>query len=137
MLDSDPTKRLRSALRANAYFSAFAALLLLAGDGLVAALLQAYDALGLIHLVGFGLAIFAGFVFWLARRERIDPNLTRAVIGLDLLWVAGSVLAIAVGLTSGQGSGLVGLGAAVVFVVAIAQLQGLRRATAGGILIGR
>ena len=137
MLDTDPTKRLRSALRANAFFSAFAALLLLAGDGLVAALLQAYDALGRIHLVGAGLAIFAAFLFWLASRDRIDPNLTRAVIGLDLLWVVGSVLAIGVGLTSGQGAALVGTAAAIVFVVAIAQLQGLRRATAGGILIGR
>jgi len=137
MLDTDPTKKLRSALRANALFSAFAALVLLVGDGLVAALLQAYDALGRIHLFGAGLAIFAVFLFWLARRDRIDPNLARAVIGLDLLWVAGSVLAIAVGLTSGQGAGLVGTAAAIVFIVAIAQLQGLRRATAGGILVGR
>ena len=104
MLDTDPTKRLRSALRANAFFSAFAALLLLAGDGLVAALLQAYDALGWIHLVGAVLAVFAAFLFWLASRDRIDPTLARAVIGLDLIWVAGSVLAIAVGLTSGQGT---------------------------------
>ena len=137
MLDTDPTKKLRSALRANALFSAFAALVLLVGDGLVAALLQAYDALGRIHLFGAGLAIFAVFLFWLARRDRIDPNLARAVIGLDLLWVAGSVLAIAVGLTSGQGAGLVGTTAAIVFIVAIVQLQGLRRATAGGILVGR
>ena len=76
-------------------------------------------------------------MFWLARRDPIDLKLTRAAIGLDLLWVAGSALAIAVGLTSGQGTGLVATPAAIVLVVAIAQLQGLRRVTAGGMLIGR
>lgn len=137
MLDTDPAKGLRTALKANAAFSAAAAAVLLIGDGLVAALFQAYSALGLIHLVGVGLAIFALFVFWLARRNPIDPKLARAVIGLDLLWVAGSAIAIAVGLTSGQGSELLAAVAAIVFIVALAQLQGLRRATAGGILIGR
>jgi len=137
MLDTDPATGLRTALKANAAFSAIAAAVLLIGDGLVAALLQAYTALGRIHLAGIGFALFAVFVFWLARRDPIDLKLTRAAIGLDLLWVAGSALAIAVGLTSGQGTGLVATTAAIVLVVAIAQLQGLRRVTAGGMLIGR
>ena len=137
MLNTDRTQSLRNALKANAIVAALAAAVLLIGDGLVAALLQAYDGLGRIHLAGVILAVFAAFLFWLAGRERVDPTLTRAAIGIDLLWVAGCAIAIGVGLTSGQGTGLVALGAAAFFVVAIAQLQGLRRAQAGGLLIGR
>jgi hypothetical protein len=137
MLNTDRSQSLRNALKANAIVAALSAVVLLIGDGLVAALLQAYDALGRIHLAGVVLAIFAAFLFWLAGRDPVAPTLTRAAIGIDLLWVAGCAIAIGVGLTQGQGTALVALCAAAFFVVAIAQLQGLKAAMAGGILIGR
>jgi hypothetical protein len=137
MLNTDRSQSLRNALKANGIVAALSAVVLLIGDGLVAALLQAYDALGRIHLAGVILALFAAFLFWLAGRERVDPTLTRAAISIDLLWVAGCAIAIGVGLTQGQGTALVALGATAFFVVAIAQLQGLKAAMAGGILIGR
>jgi len=113
-------------LKANGVFSALSALVLLLGDGLVAALLGAFDALGLIHFVGLGLAVFAVFLFWLATREQIAPALTKAVIAADLLWVAGSGLAIASDLTSGQGACAVAIVAGVVALLALFQTVALR-----------
>ena len=64
MLNTDRSQSLRNALKANAIVAALSAVVLLIGDGLVAALLQAYDALGRIHLAGVVLAIFAACRFW-------------------------------------------------------------------------
>ena len=72
-MSQNSTRWLRTALKANGVFSALSALVLLLGDGLVAALLGAFDALGLIHFVGLGLAVFAVFLFWLATRDRSLP----------------------------------------------------------------
>jgi hypothetical protein len=124
---ADPTRLLRTALRTNAAFSALSALVLLAGDGLVAALLGAYHALAAIHLVGVGVGLFAGFVLWVATRDPLPPATARAVIAADLLWVIASWAAIAAGWTSGQGSWLVGIVADIVLLIAIAQIVGLRR----------
>ena len=45
-MSQDSTRWLRTTLKANGVFSALSALVLLLGDGLVAALLRAFDALG-------------------------------------------------------------------------------------------
>jgi hypothetical protein len=103
---------------------------MLVGDGLVAALLGAYDALGRIHFVGANLAIFAVFLVWLSRREEISPGLTWAVIVADLLWVTASWIALAAGMTSGQGAWAVGIVADIVALFALLQYIGLRRARA-------
>ncbi len=126
-MTDDPSQLLRTAFKANAYFSAISASVLLIGDGLVAALLGAYDALGPIHFVGLNLAVFAGFLFWLARRDSIAPPIALAVIVADLLWVAASWVAIGGGLTTGQGSWAVGFVADIVLLFAIVQYVGLRR----------
>ncbi|MEE2664143.1 MAG: hypothetical protein VX681_08495 [Myxococcota bacterium] len=125
-MSQDSTRWLRMALKANGVFSALSALVLLLGDGLVAALLGAFDALGRIHFVGLGLGVFAASLFWLATRDRIAPALTKAVIAADLLWVAGSGLAIATEMTSGQGTCAVAIVAGVVALLALAQGLALR-----------
>ena len=129
-MTSDSTRWLRTAFKANGAFSALSALVLLFGDGLVAALLGAFDALGEIHFVGVNLAIFAAFLFWLASREHISPRLAVAVIAADLLWVAASWIAIGAGMTSGQGAWVVAMVADVVALFAVLQYMGLRRARA-------
>ena len=126
-MTADPSQLLRTTFKANATFSAISAVVLLVGDGLVAALLGAYDALGPIHFVGLNLAVFAGFLFWLARRDRISPAITGAVIAADLLWVVASWIAIGSGMTRGQGSWVVGIVADIVLLFAIFQYVGLRR----------
>ena len=127
-MNHDPTRLLRTAFRANALFSAVSAVVLLVGDGLIAALLGAYDSLGLIHLVGVGLAGFAGFLLWLASRDVIDRGLAWGVILADLGWVAASWLAIGAGLTEGQGTWVVAIVADIVALFALVQFFALRRA---------
>jgi hypothetical protein len=129
-MTQDSTHWLRTAFKANGAFSALSAAVLLLGDGLVAALLGAYDALGLIHFAGLNLAIFSAFLFWLATRESIAPALAKAVIAADLIWVAGSWVAIASGMTSGQGTWAVGIVADIVALFAVVQYLGLRRVEA-------
>ena len=122
-----PSQLLRTALKANAIFSALAASVLLIADGMVAALLGTYDALGTIHFVGLHLAVFAGSLFWLMRSDNIARPIVIAVIAADLLWVAASWVAIGSGTTSGQGSWAVGIVADIVLLLAIVQYVGLRR----------
>ena len=122
-----PSQLLRTALKANAIFSALAASVLLIADGMVAALLGTYDALGTIHFVGLNLAVFAGILFWLMRSDNVARPIVIAVIAADLLWVAASWVAIGSGTTSGQGSWAVGIVADIVLLLAIVQYVGLRR----------
>jgi len=125
---SDSTAFLRKAFLANAAFSALSAAVFLIGDGLVAALLDAFDALGAIHFVGLNLAVFAAFLVWLSRRDAIPSGLAWAVIAADLAWVIASWVAIAAGLTSGQGTWAVAVVADIVTLFAVLQFVGVRRA---------
>jgi len=123
----DGSTLLRKAFKANAAFSALSAVVLFAGDGFVAALLGAYDALGAIHFVGWNLVAFAGVVFWLSRSDAIVPGAAVAVIAADVLWVLGSWIAIGVGATSGQGTWAVAIVADLVLILAVVQAVGLQR----------
>lgn len=127
MTATDPAWLLRYALRSNAAFSGLAAVVLLVADGLVAAVLGAYDALPAIHAVGVGLAAFAGFLAWLAGRDEIPAGLAWGVIVADLAWVVGSWIAIAGGTTHGQGTWAVAMVADVVLLLAVVQGIGVRR----------
>ena len=129
-MTGESTSLLRSAFRANAAFSALSAVVMIFADGMVAAVLDAYHALGAIHFVGLNLAVFAAFLVWLASRDEISPALARAVIAADLLWVLGSWVAIGAGMTSGQGTWAVAIVADIVALLAIVQFLGLRRGLA-------
>ena len=127
MSANDPSNSnfLRNAFRANGAFSGLSGLVMLVADGMVAVVLDAYDALGAIRFVGLNLVVFSAFLFWLASRERIATALTWAVIGADLVWVLGSWLAIGAGMTSGGGTWAVAIVADIVLVFAILQWFGL------------
>jgi len=122
---------LRRAYRANAAFSLLSGSVMLLADGLVSAILQAYDQLAAIHVVGVGLLAFGVLLLWLASRETLAPGPAVAVILADLVWVLGSWLAIGAGLATGQGAWAVGIVADVVLIFAIVQAIGWRRLQRG------
>ena len=124
---SDPGRLLRIALRANAAFSLLSGGFMLIADGLVAAILGAYTALGAIHFVGANLVVFAAMLLWLASREEISPTFALAVVAADSLWVIGSWIAMAAGMVAGQGWWAVGVVADVVLLFAVVQYLGVRR----------
>ena len=121
---------LRKALRWNAIFSGISGATFLIASGLVAVMLDAYDHIGKIHLVGANLLAFSGFLFYLASRASIAEPIVIAVIAADALWVGGSWLAIAAGMTSGGGTWAVAVVADIVALFAILQWLGLRKAKA-------
>lgn len=128
---SDSSQFLRKAFRANAIFSAITGVLFVAANGLVSAILNAYGAMGAIQIVGANLLAFSVALFFLARHEEISRPLTLAVIAADGVWVVGSWLAVAAGLTSGGGMWAVLTVADIVLLFAILQWFGLRKMTAG------
>jgi len=126
----DNASFLRKALRANAIFSGISGATFLIASGLVAVMLDAYDHIGRIHLVGASLVAFSGFLFYLASRDSIAEPVVIAVIAADALWVGGSWLAITAGMTSGGGTWAVAIVADIVTLFAILQWLGLRKANA-------
>jgi hypothetical protein len=127
---SDSSQFLRKAFRGNAIFSALSGIVFVVANGLVAAILNAYEQLGEIQLVGASLLAFSALLFFLASRESISSALTLGVIGADLAWVVGSWLAVGAGMTSGGGMWAVLTVADVVLLFAILQWLGLRKMTA-------
>jgi uncharacterized membrane protein (UPF0136 family) len=124
---TDNSQFLRKAFRANAIFSAISGIVFVVANGLVAAILNAYEAIGLIQIVGANLLAFSVALFFLASREEIARPLTLAVIAADGVWVLGSWLAVAAGLTSGGGMWAVLTVADIVLLFAILQWLGLRK----------
>lgn len=122
---------LRKALRGNAVFSGISGATFLIASGLVAVMLDAYDHIGKIHLVGANLLAFSAFLFYLASRDSIAKPIVLAVIAADALWVGGSWLAITAGATSGGGTWAVATVADIVALFAILQWLGLRKMEAG------
>jgi len=128
----DRSRLLRASLRANGVFSLLFAVLLLAADGLVAALLRAYDELGWIHLVGIVTLALAILLFVVASRPEPPRAVVLAIVAADLLWVVASWLAIGLGAVTGQGAWAVGIVADLVLLFAILQAIGLRRLPSAG-----
>lgn len=84
---------------------------------------------GLLRGVGVFLLGYAVAVWLVAARPRISGAAVEAVVGANLLWAVGSVVAAVVGIGSltGLGAGWLVLQAAVVAGFATAQLAGIRR----------
>jgi hypothetical protein len=123
---SDTQKLLRAALRGNALFS-------IMSSGVIFGMNRTFvQFLGLpgdtdLTSLAIGLLVFAGWLLWNARRQKI--RLVDAWIGvaLDMVWVVGSyVLLFAVEFTTG-GKWAVGLVAELVFLFGVLQWLGLRR----------
>ena len=84
---------------------------------------------GLLRGVGVFLLVYAAAVWFVATRRRIPGAAVEAVIGANVLWALGSVVAAVVGIGSltGLGAAWLVLQAAVVAGFAAVQFVGLRR----------
>lgn len=122
-----PAPLLRLALLADAAASGAAGALMLAGGAWLAAPLGLPVAL--LHGAGLVCLLWAGFIAWLGRRTTIPAGAAWAVIGLNLVWVADSVLLLASGWVrpTGLGTAFVLAQALAVLALAAAQWAGLRR----------
>ncbi len=118
---------LRSTLVINGVSTGLCGLALLLAPAPLAGLLGVSPP-ALLAAVGAGLVLYAGGLFWTARRRPIPGAAAWAAIVLGLGWVLGSVAVVELGILSSIGVGLVALVAVVVLVFAILQLVGVRQA---------
>lgn len=125
-----PAPLLRQALLADAVTSAACAALLIGGAGFLEGLLGLPAAL----LRGAGLVLlpFVALVAFLGTRERLPRMAVLAVIGLNALWAADSLLLLVSGWVAPTAAGTVFVIAQAVAVAMYAELQfmGLRRSVA-------
>jgi len=128
-----PASLLRRALAADAAISGAAGALQLAAAGPLSSLL-ALDA-GLLRGSGAFLLLWTGLLVWLLSRQAIGAGQAWAVIGLNLLWAAGSVALWLEGAVAPNALGLAYLLAQAAAVVVFAELQffGLRRQQRGAV----
>jgi len=117
---------LRSTLVINGISTVLCGVALLAAPGVLAELLGVSPP-ALLAVVGGGLVLYAGGLFWIARRHPISDAAAWTAIVLDLGWVFGSVAVIEVGILTRIGTGLVALVAAVVLTFAVLQFVGVRK----------
>ena len=84
---------------------------------------------GLLRGVGAFLLVYAAAVWAIPSGPRVSAAAVEAVVGANLLWAAGSVVAVVVGIGSltGPGAAWLVLQAAVVAGFAVLQVVGLRR----------
>src|SRR4029450_9560678 len=102
---------LRSTLVINGISTVLCGAALLAAPGVLAELLGG-SAPPLLAVVGGGLVLCAGGLFWTARRRPIPDVAAWTAIVLDLGWVFGSVAVIEGGILTRIGTGLGALAAA-------------------------
>lgn len=117
---------LRVALLANASFSSLCALALFAAPAWISAALAQPPAWVLPGL-GVGLLGFAAGLIWQARRPEPRLALALATVVADLMWLVGSGVLLALVELPSEGRALVLGVAAMVGLIAFAQLAGMRR----------
>jgi hypothetical protein len=126
-----PAPLLRLALLGDAAASGGMGLLLAAGGGALAGLLGLPAGL----LLGAGLVLipYAAVIAWMARRATLPAWAVWAVVGINLAWVADSVILIASGWVRPGGLGVAFVLAQAAAVGSFAALQwlGLRRSGRG------
>ena len=118
---------LRYALLADAVASGATGLLMIAGAGLLEGLLGLPTAL--TREAGLVLLPYVAFVAWVGTRAAISRPAVQAVIAMNVLWVAGSVVVLVGGFVAPTVLGYAFVIAQAVVVGVFAELQfiGLRR----------
>jgi len=126
-----PSSLLRRALLADAVVSGAAGALQVAAAGPLSGLL-AIDAAWL-QRSGLILFVWTAFLGWILTRKAVSPMLAWTVIGINLAWVAASILVLVEGAIAPNplGMGYVLAQAAVVAIFAELQFFGLRRQSRG------
>ena len=127
------TSFLRTVLLADAAASGATGLLMIAGAGLLEGLLGLPVAL--LREAGLVLIPYVAFVAYVGTREIISRTAVNAVIGLNVLWVAGSIGLLVSGWVAPTmlGTAFVIAQGAVVAVLAELQFVGLRRGAAAAV----
>lgn len=128
---ADRNRLLINALTANALFSGTAAAALLLAPGWFAAQLG-LESSREPFLTGLLLALFAGQLAWIVIGGRIRRWEIRAIIGADLVWVAGSLVLGLLYYDQFTGMGVLLVSGAAVAVLGFAELQGLGLRRAAG-----
>lgn len=123
---SDKQKLLRRALQGNALFSVISGALILAINRTLVEFLGLPSSASLTPL-GIGLLVYAGWLLWNARREKIRIVDAWIAVILDMVWVVGSYALLFAVKFSGGGKWAVVLVAELVFLFAVMQWLGLRR----------
>lgn len=126
-----PAPLLRLALLGDALASGAMGLLMLGGGPLLAGLLGL--PAGLLQGAGLVLLPYAAAIAWLARRESLPAWSVLAVIGVNLVWAADSLLLLASGWVAPSGFGIAFVAAQALAVAgfAVAQWLGLRQSRPG------
>jgi len=123
---SDKQKLLRRALQGNALFSVISGALILAINRTLVEFLGLPSSASLTPL-GIGLLVYAGWLLWNARREKIRIVDAWMAVALDMVWVVGSYALLFAVRFSSSGKWVVALVAEAVLVFAVLQWLGLRR----------
>ena len=123
---SDKQKLLRRALQGNALFSVISGALVLAINRTLVEFLGLPSSASLTPL-GIGLLVYAGWLLWNARREKIRIVDAWMAVALDMVWVVGSYALLFAVRFSSSGRWVVALVAEAVLVFAVMQWLGLRR----------
>jgi hypothetical protein len=117
---------LKNVLYINGISSGATGLLMVLFPTPIAALLNTLPSA--VTYVGSFLVVFAALVLYAARQQNTSRKLVSTIVMLDLSWVIASVFVIAGGFQlSGLGLFLIGAVAAWVGLMAILQINGLRR----------
>lgn len=120
---------LRHALQGNALFS------LLTGTAFILAAESIARFIGeeipniIVFVIGLGLLPFGYMVYRLTAQTAVSPKAARSVTIMDVCWVIGSIVLLAVGwsLFTTAGRWFIGLQAEAVATFALLQIIGLRR----------
>jgi hypothetical protein len=120
---------LRRALQSNAFFSLLTGLAFMVAAGPVARFLGANIPAAIVLAVGVSLLPFGYGVYRVAAQPEIVPRQAGIITVMDITWVVGSylLLALAWDAFSVAGRWFVGLQAEAVFTFAVLQFIGLRR----------
>ncbi len=81
---------LRNSLKINAVFSAMCGFFLSIVPAAIAAEIG-LDSAGLLRILGLGLLMFAGYVYYTGTRELVNPRAVMSIVIGDFLWIFGSV----------------------------------------------
>ena len=121
---------LRRALVADAVMSGGAALILVAGGGIASGLLGLPEPL--LRIAGVLLVPFVALVAFVGTRPAIAHEAVRAIVALNVAWVAGSILLLVSGWVAPTALGYAFVIAQALAVGVFAELQvmGLRRPVA-------
>ncbi|MFK7948704.1 MAG: hypothetical protein AB8G11_14020 [Saprospiraceae bacterium] len=121
-------KKLQNVLKANAVFSILSGSIMLFFGNSIAEMMNILNSI-IVMIIGGGLILFGGFVWYQASRSTVIIKAIKAIIIQDWFWVIGSIIIIGLQLfqISFQGYVLIGIVALIVANFAFFQNYYLKR----------